>query len=162
MKASATSAFQQDPPVFLLKDLTTRALESHEYPLASELLEQQHYLGDCPKGRQLLQVIEFKGHWVALLDWGPSCWKLADREDDTRSKNYNLNCNLAGLRVCLIAIKSIVFPEQSWSSAQERCQTDPAIAYRAIIKLRAKSCYLVTLRAPHPTKRAGKPSNSGD
>ena len=84
MKAPTDSPFQQDPPVFLLKDLTTRALEAHEYPLAGELLEQQHYLGDCPKGRQLLQVIEYKGHWVALLDWGPSCWKLADRE---RHKN---------------------------------------------------------------------------
>ena len=81
MKAATDSPFQQDPPVFLLKDLTTRALEAQEYPLAGELLEQQHYLGDCPKGRQLLQVIEYKGHWVALLDWGPSCWKLADRED---------------------------------------------------------------------------------
>ena len=81
MNAATASPFQQDPPVFLLKDLTTRALEGHEYPLASELLEQQHYLGDCAKGRQLLQVIEYKGHWVALLDWGPSCWKLADRED---------------------------------------------------------------------------------
>ena len=81
MKAATDSPFQQDPPVFLLKDLTTRALEAHEYPLAGEWLEQQHYLGDCPKGRQLLQVIEYKGHWVALLDWGPSCWKLADRED---------------------------------------------------------------------------------
>jgi hypothetical protein len=48
--------------------------------LAGQLLEQQHYLGDCPAGRQLLQVIEYQGHWVALLDWGPACWKLADRE----------------------------------------------------------------------------------
>ncbi len=47
---------------------------------ASELLEQEHYLGDCPEGRQLLQVVEYQSHWVALLDWGPACWKLADRE----------------------------------------------------------------------------------
>jgi hypothetical protein len=23
----------------------------------------------------LLQVVEYQGHWVALLDWGPACWK---------------------------------------------------------------------------------------
>lgn len=28
----------------------------------------------------MLQVVEYDGHWVALLDWGPGCWKLADRE----------------------------------------------------------------------------------
>ena len=67
MRAATDSPFQQDPPAFLLKDLTTRALEAQEYPLAGELLEQQHYLGDCPKGRQLLQVIEYKGT-------GLRCW----------------------------------------------------------------------------------------
>jgi len=74
------SPFERDPAVFQLKDLTTRALDKHEHALAGQLLDQQHYLGDCSAGRQLLQVIEYKGHWVALLDWGPACWKLADRE----------------------------------------------------------------------------------
>ena len=80
MTPKTSSPFQTDPPIFSLKDLTTRALEKDEYTRASELLENEHYLGDCPAGRQLLQVIEYQGHWVALLDWGPSCWKLADRE----------------------------------------------------------------------------------
>jgi hypothetical protein len=60
------------------------------------------------------------------------------REDKTRSKNYNLNCTLAGLRVCLIAIKANLFPDQSWPSIQEQCQRDPTIAFHAITKLRAK------------------------
>ena len=72
---------------------------------------------------------EIRNHWVR-----DHCM----REDDTRSKNYNLNCNLAGLRVCLIVIKSIVFPQESWPSIQERCQRDPGLAYRAIIKLQSK------------------------
>ena len=80
MNAATDHPFETDPPVFLLKDLTVRALEKHEYELAGEHLEQEHYLGDCPTGRQLLQVIEYKDRWVALLDWGPACWKLADRE----------------------------------------------------------------------------------
>ena len=80
MKANIETPFVTDPPVFLLKDLSVRPLKDEEYSRASELLEQEHYLGDCPQGRQLLQVVEYNGQWVALLDWGPACWKLADRE----------------------------------------------------------------------------------
>lgn len=73
--------FTADPPLSLLKHLTVRALEPHEFERAGELLNQQHYLGDLPQGRQLLQVVEYHGQWVALLDWGPGTWKLADREE---------------------------------------------------------------------------------
>jgi len=80
MNLDSNTAFTSDPPVFLLKDLTVRPLEQCEHERASALLEREHYLGDCPSGRQLLQVVEHKGRWAALLDWGPACWKLADRE----------------------------------------------------------------------------------
>jgi len=60
------------------------------------------------------------------------------REDKTRSKNHSLNCVLAGLRVCLIAIKANVYPDQCWPSIQERCQRDPGIAFQAITKLLPK------------------------
>lgn len=73
--------FTTDPPVSLLKRLTVRALEPHEYERAGQLLDQEHPLGDVPQGRQLLQVVEYHGQWVALLDWGPASWKLADREE---------------------------------------------------------------------------------
>ena len=74
------AAFAIDPPVFLLKDLTIRVLEAHEYERAGELLDKEHYLGDLRTGRALLQVVEYQGHWVALLDWGSAALKLADRE----------------------------------------------------------------------------------
>ena len=73
--------FTADPPVSLLKSLQVRVVEPHEYQRAGELLDQEHYLGNVPQGRQLLQVIEHNGQWVALLDWGPASWKLADREE---------------------------------------------------------------------------------
>jgi hypothetical protein len=73
--------FTADPPVSLLKSLQVRVLEPHEYQRAGELLDAEHYLGDVPQGRQLLQAIEYNGQWVALLDWGPATWKLADREE---------------------------------------------------------------------------------
>lgn len=75
------TVFTEDPPACVLKNLTVRALQRHEYARAGELLGQEHYLGDCPEGRMLLQVVEHGGQWVALLDWGPACWKLADREE---------------------------------------------------------------------------------
>ena len=70
-----------DPPVSLLKSLKVRVLGAEEYQRAGELLEREHYLGDVPQGRQLLQAVEYNGKWVALLDWGPATWKLADREE---------------------------------------------------------------------------------
>ena len=53
---------------------------------------------------------EIRNHWVR-----DHCM----REDNTRSKKYNINCALAGLRVCLITIKAAVFPDQSWPAIQE-------------------------------------------
>ena len=50
MISKIDSPFETDPAVFLLKELTTRALEKDEYALASKLLEDGHYLGDCPLG----------------------------------------------------------------------------------------------------------------
>jgi hypothetical protein len=60
------------------------------------------------------------------------------REDKTRSKNYKLNCALAGLRACLIAIKALLYPNESWPSLQERCMRNPTIAFQAIAKMRSK------------------------
>jgi hypothetical protein len=73
--------FSADPPMALLKRLQVRALQPHEYDRAGQLLQREHYLGDVPQGHQWLQAVESDGQWVALLDWGPVTWKLADREE---------------------------------------------------------------------------------
>lgn len=73
--------FTADPSVSFLKSLTVRVVEPHEYQRAGELLDREHYLGDVPQGRQLLQAVEYNGQWVALLDWGPASLKLNDREE---------------------------------------------------------------------------------
>lgn len=70
MPLKTDSPFETDPPAFLLKNLKARALEKHEYALDGQLLEQQHYLGDCPSGRQLLQVVEYQGHWGGAIGLG--------------------------------------------------------------------------------------------
>ena len=70
MTLKTDSPFEADPPVFLLKDLTTRSLEKHEHALAEQFFEQQHYFDDCPFGRQLLQVVEYQGtgwrYWTGV------------------------------------------------------------------------------------------------
>jgi uncharacterized protein DUF4338/DDE family transposase len=78
---ASQEVFTTDPSRAVLKNLKVRALESQEYKRAGELLDREHDLGDVPQGRQLLQVVEYNGQWVALLDWGPATWKLADREE---------------------------------------------------------------------------------
>ncbi len=81
MNSTNQEVFPADPPLALLRRLTVRVLEPHEYERAGQLLDREHYLGDVPPGRQLLQAVEYDGQWVALLDWGPATWKLADREE---------------------------------------------------------------------------------
>jgi hypothetical protein len=81
MNSTNHEVFTADPSPSFLKSLTVRALEPQEYQRAGELFDREHYLGDLPQGRQLLQVVEYKGQWVALLDWGPATLKLSDREE---------------------------------------------------------------------------------
>lgn len=78
---SSPEVFSHDPPVAALEGLRVRVLGPHECERAGELLDREHYLGNVPRGRQLLQVVEYQNQWVALLDWGPATWKLADREE---------------------------------------------------------------------------------
>ena len=40
------------------------------------------------------------------------------REGKNRSKDYNRNCALAGLRVGLLVIKSLLYPQESWPALQ--------------------------------------------
>ena len=84
MTLKTDNPFETDPPVFFLKDRTTRAQEKHEQALPGSFLEQSHSLGDYPSGRQLLQVVEYQGHSVGLLDWRPGCWKLVKQETHIR------------------------------------------------------------------------------
>jgi len=81
MKTNETSiGIEEEPPLFMLKQLSVRMLDAQEYARAGELLDREHYLGDLPRGRGLLQVVEYRGRWVALLDWGNGSHKLAERE----------------------------------------------------------------------------------
>lgn len=66
---------------------------------------------------------EIRNHWVrdALFE-----------EDDTRSKNLNLNGNLAVLRCALIALKSRHANHLSWPTVFELSGLRPAIPYNLV------------------------------
>jgi hypothetical protein len=66
---------------------------------------------------------EIRNHWVrdALF-----------KEDATRSKNLNLNGNLAVLRCALIALKTRHAPHLSWPTIFELSAMKPALPYNIV------------------------------
>ena len=66
---------------------------------------------------------EIRNHWVRDALWG---------EDGTRSKNQNLNGNLAVLRSALIALKFRLNPEGSWPSLFEQSALNPSLPLNMI------------------------------
>lgn len=66
---------------------------------------------------------EIRNHWVrdALFE-----------EDKTRSKNQNLNGNLAVLRCALIALKSRLAPQASWPTIFELSGMKITVPYNMI------------------------------
>ena len=73
--------FTAEPSAGLLKQLNLRILDKDEFKQADELFEHEHYLGPVKRsGKGLIQVIEYQGQAVALLDWGPATLKLVDRD----------------------------------------------------------------------------------
>ena len=79
-----------------------------------------------------------RGHWAGSENRNHWIRDHCLREDRTRLGSYAANCVLAGLRVCLLVIKSLLYPQAPWPSLAERCQYDPSIALAAVGKLQAK------------------------
>ena len=81
MLSISKNQFTAEPSEGLLKQLTLRLLDKDEFKQADELFEREHYLGPVKRsGKGLIQVIEYQGRAVALLDWGSAALKLADRD----------------------------------------------------------------------------------
>lgn len=68
---------------------------------------------------------EIRNHWVrdAIFE-----------EDSTRSKNVNLNGNLAILRGALIALKARLVPDRSWPFIRELSSMKISLPYNMICK----------------------------
>ena len=72
---------KDEPSAYAHKELTVRVADREEYDRAGRYFDNEHYLGDVRTGRHLLQVVEHRGRWLALLDWGASAHKLSDRDE---------------------------------------------------------------------------------
>lgn len=66
---------------------------------------------------------EIRNHWIRDALWG---------EDKTRSKNWNINANLAILRATLIALRASLADQTPWPEFFEKCQRYPSIAYQLV------------------------------
>jgi hypothetical protein len=80
MTCEQAEPLKYEPSAVVLKELTVRIVQREEFDRAGRCFDEEHYLGNLPGGRHLLQVVEHKGRWLALLDWGASAHRLADRD----------------------------------------------------------------------------------
>ena len=81
--------------------------------------------------KQLAQLI--RGHWTGCEILNHWIRDAVFGEDKTRSKNFNLNANLAILRCGLLALKSFLDPNTPWPVLMERCQHNTSIAYQMVV-----------------------------
>jgi len=112
----------------------TRTDDTDEQPEISYYLSSLPPKRGCAKNFATLirghwKGCEIKNHWVR-----DHCM----REDHTRIRGYNANCTLAALRVCIIVIRSLLYPDLPWPQIQERCQSHPKVALSAVRKPPAK------------------------
>lgn len=112
----------------------TRTADPGETPEISYYLSSISPERGCAKKFARL----LRGHWAGSENRNHWVRDHCLREDRTRLRAYGTNCVLAALRVCLLVIKSLLFPLISWPQLAERCQHNPSIALGALIKLQAK------------------------
>ena len=72
---------------------------------------------------------EIRNHWIRDALW---------EEDKTRSKNWNINANLAILRATLIGLRTALEDHTPWPEFFENCQRYPSIAYQLVSNHRLK------------------------
>lgn len=68
-------------------------------------------------------------HWVRDARWA---------EDQTRSRNWNLNANLTLLRASLIALRAQAAPHLSWPARFERAAWKPSFPLQLVTEPRSK------------------------
>ena len=112
----------------------SRTYNPREQPETSYYLSSLPPKEGCAKNFSSL----IRGHWAGCENRNHWVRDYSMREDNTRLRGYNANCTLAALRVCLIAIKSLLYPEQSWPEIKERSQRYPQTPIAAILKLAPK------------------------
>lgn len=98
-------------------------VETVSYYLSSHHPRQAGFFAELIRGHW--GGCEIRNHWVrdAIFE-----------EDATRSKNKNLNGNLAVLRGALVALKSRLAPAKSWPFIRELSGMKTSLPYNMICK----------------------------
>jgi predicted transposase YbfD/YdcC len=105
------------------KSAPNQACESVSYHVSSHHPRSAEFFAELIRGHW--GGCEIRNHWVRdeLFE-----------EDSTRSKNLNLNGNLAVLRGNLIALKAALAPDRTWPFIRELSSMMPSLPYNLICK----------------------------
>ena len=79
-----------------------------------------------------------RGHWGGCENRNHWVRDHLLREDDTRSKNWNLNANLAVARAAVVHVKGNLLPEDSWPVTIEKAFRKTSFAFQLVVNHKAK------------------------
>lgn len=97
--------------------------------------ESEAYYLSCHHPRRAEFFAELiRGHWGGCEIRNHWVRDAIFQEDSTRSKNMNLNGNLAVLRCSLISLKAAVAPGKSWPFIRELSSMKISLPYNLICK----------------------------
>jgi hypothetical protein len=91
-----------------------------------------HYLSSLPPQRAERFAKLARGHWGGCEIRNHWTRDVLFEEDATRSRNLNLNGNLAVLRCALIALKARLAPKLSWPQVFELSSMKTSIPFNMI------------------------------
>lgn len=94
------------------------------------------YLSSLPsvKGCAESFATLIRGHWGGCENRNHWVRDHIFREDDTRSKNWKLNANLAVTRAGLLNLKARLLPKKSWTEIRQTAQYKIGFASELIHK----------------------------
>ena len=102
----------------------------------SQSASRHVYLSSLPpdKGCAERFATLIRGHWGGCENRNHWVRDHIFREDDTRSKNWSLNANLAVTRAALLNLKARFLPEKSWTEIRQSAQYKIGFASKLIDK----------------------------
>ena len=116
--------------LIIVHKTTTRQNEDKE-------VHSRHvYLSSLPPVKRCAENFAtlIRGHWGGCENRNHWVRDHIFREDDTRSKNWKLNANLAVTRAGLLNLKAQLLPEKSWTEIRQRAQYKIGFASELIRK----------------------------
>lgn len=93
-----------------------------------------YYLSSHPPRRAEFFAHLIRGHWGGCEIRNHWVRDALFEEDSTRSKNINLNGNLAVLRSALIALKAALAPGKTWPFIRELSSMKVSLPYNLVCK----------------------------